>query len=67
MSVIDERYLAHRLRSTSIAGTMGGLVAAGLFAYRYFVDHRWSWDLLAVVVTIIVVKYAVFFWSAWKD
>jgi len=67
MNVVDERFLAHRLRSTSVAGTTGGLVAAGLFAYRYFVDRVWSWDLLAVVVTIIVVKYAVFFWSAWKD
>lgn len=67
MNVVDERFWAHRLRSTSVAGTAGGVVAVGLFAYRYFVDHRWSWDLLAVVVTIIVVKYAVFFWSAWKD
>jgi hypothetical protein len=67
MNVIDERFLAHRLRSTSIAGITGGFVAVGLFAYRYFVDRVWSWDLLAVAVTIIVVKYAVFFWSAWKD
>jgi hypothetical protein len=34
---IDERFLAHRRRSTSIGSVAGGLVAIGLFAYRYFV------------------------------
>jgi hypothetical protein len=56
--VIDERFLEHRRRSTSIASIIGGWVAAGLFAYRYFVDGVWSWDLLAVALTIVAVKLA---------
>ena len=30
-SLIDERFLTHRLRSTSLAGIIGGLVAIALF------------------------------------
>ena len=64
---IDERFLTHRLRSTSIAGITGGFVAIGLFAYRYYVDHFWSWDLLAVGVTIVLVKLTLMIWYRWTD
>jgi membrane protein YdbS with pleckstrin-like domain len=59
---IDERFLEHRRRSTSIASIVGGLVAVSLFAYRYFVDGVWSWDLFAVGATIIVVKLSLLTW-----
>jgi hypothetical protein len=64
---IDERFLTHRLRSTSIAGVIGGVTATGLFAWRYYVDHFWSWDLLAVALTIAVIKVAVMAWYLWTD
>ena len=51
--VVDERFLNHRLRSTSFGGMAGTVVAVGLFEYRYFHDHFWSWDLLAVAVTVV--------------
>ena len=66
-SVIDERFLNHRLRSTSIAGVIGGVTATCLFAYRYYVDHVLSWDLLAVSLTIVVVKLAVLLWYRLTD
>ena len=59
---IDERFLSHRLRSTSLGGIAGCLVAVALFEYRYFAKHLWSWDLLAVAVTMVVVKMAVMAW-----
>jgi hypothetical protein len=64
---IDERFLTHRLRSTSIAGVTGGSVAMGLFAYRYYIDHLWSWDLLAVGATIAMVKVALMIWYRLTD
>jgi hypothetical protein len=64
---IDERFLTHRLRSTSIAGVIGGMVAIGLFAYRYYHDNFWSWDLFAVGATIVVVKLAVLTWYLLTD
>ena len=65
--VIDERFLTHRLRSTSIAGVLGGVVAVALFAYRYYVDHVWSWDLLAVIITIVAAKLALMTWYFLTD
>jgi len=64
---IDERFLAHRLRSSSVAGVTGGVVAIGLFTYRFYHDDIWSWDLFAVAVTIAVVKLAVMIWYRWTD
>jgi len=60
--VIDERFLAHRLRSTSIGGLCGALVAAALLLYRYYVQHVWSWDLFAVIATIAGVKLLIMAW-----
>ena len=53
---VDERFLTHRLRSTSIAGICGALVAVLLFEYRLLIDHVRSWDLFAVGLTFVVVK-----------
>jgi hypothetical protein len=58
----DERFLTHRLRSTSIAGVAGGTLAMLLFAWHYYVDHVWSWELLAIGVTIATVKWIVMLW-----
>ena len=53
---IDERFLMHRLKSTSLAGVVGGLFASGLFVWQYFAHGVARWDLLAVAVTIALVK-----------
>ena len=64
---IDERFLVHRLKSTSLAGVMGGLVAIGLFAYRYYGQQVWSWDLFAVAATMAGVKLAAMLWFRLTD
>ena len=66
-SLIDERFLTHRRKSTGIAGIIGGVVAILLFAYRYYFDHFWSWDLFAVGVTFVAVKLALVLWFHWTD
>jgi hypothetical protein len=66
-TVIDERFLNRRLKSTSIGGIAGAVVAVGLFEYRYFVHHFWSWDLFAVALTIVGVKLAVMAWYLITD
>lgn len=60
--LVDERFLEHRRRSTSLAGIVACLVAIGLFEYRFFVNHIWSWDLLAVALTMVVVKLSLMIW-----
>jgi hypothetical protein len=65
--VIDERFLMHRLKSTSIAGVVAGTLALSLFAYRYYVNDVWRWDLLSVGLTMVAVKWALMLWLRWKD
>jgi hypothetical protein len=59
---VDERFLAHRQRSTSAAGIAGGVLALLLFAYRFYIDHIFSWDLFAVAVTVVAVKLSLMSW-----
>ncbi len=66
-SVIDERFLRHRLKSTSVAGMVGVCVAMGLFIYRDIVDHVWSWDLFAVGASMAIVKVALMLWYRRTD
>lgn len=65
--MFDERFLDHRRRATSYAGVVGGILATLLFAYRFFVQHRFSGDLLAVALTILVIKYVLLAWYAFKE
>jgi small basic protein len=65
--LVDERFLNYRLRSTSLAGIIGGVVAILLFAYRFYVNGIWSWDLLAVALTFVGVKLAVMAWFFLTD
>jgi hypothetical protein len=64
---IDERFLAHRLKSTSLAGILGALVAVGLWTYEYTVRGVWRWDLFAVVMTMVGVKVAAMVWYRLTD
>ena len=64
---IDERFLRQRLRSTSTGGLAGVTLALGLFLFRLYHDHVVSWDLFAVGMVTVVVKYAVFFWLRKND
>jgi len=59
---IDERFLTHRLWSTSIAGTAGGVLALGLFLYHELADHVWNWELLSIGITMAVVKLGLMTW-----
>jgi hypothetical protein len=59
---VDERFLTHRLRSTSIAGMAGVLTAWGIFMYRYLAQDRFSMDLFAVVAVMAVVKLLAMAW-----
>jgi hypothetical protein len=55
---IDERFLEHRLRSTSVAGMAGAFVAWAAFTWALVRHHVYRWDLLAVIATMAVVKVA---------
>lgn len=66
-TTVDERFLNHRLRSTSLAGIVGGVLASLMFAYRAYFSHVWSWDLFIVAVTIVGVKLGAMAWYFLTD
>jgi hypothetical protein len=66
-AAIDERFLQHRLRSTSVAGMAGCLVAMGLFMYHVYADGVWSWELLSVGIVMVAVKLSLLAWYRLTD
>ena len=66
-STIDERFLAHRLRSSSLAGLAAALVTAVLFFRVLVALDRIRWDLFAILATAAVVKLAVLAWYRFTD
>lgn len=66
-TVVDERFLTYRLRSSSVSGIVGALVAIGLFEYKLFMRHIWSWELLSVVGAMVVVKLSMMAWFLIRD
>jgi len=59
---VDERFLDHRRRSSSIAGFSVLILAACIFEYRLLFEHMISWDMGAIVLTFAVVKMSLFTW-----
>ena len=59
---VDERFLRHRQRSTSLAGIAGGVLSAVLLEYHFLVDKVWRWDLFAVAMTFVGVKIGLMVW-----
>jgi hypothetical protein len=46
---------------------IAAVTALLIFEYRFYHDHFWSWDLLAVGVTFVVVKVTALVWYRLKD
>ncbi len=64
---IDERFLTHRLRSTSLAGMAGVLFAFGLFLWDLLANHHIRWDLFALITVMAVVKMSAMVWYRMHD
>ena len=64
---IDERFLEHRRRSSSIAGFATIIMAACVFEYRIFVNHVIDWEMGAVVLAFALVKTSMFIWYRFSD
>ncbi len=65
--LVDERFLEHRRRSTSVAGMLSAGLALVLFLYHDLVDGELRWELFAVGATFVVIKLAVLLWLRVKD
>ena len=59
LGTLDERFFLHRLRSTSIGGMAGVVLAAAFFFYQLFGKGVIRWDFFAIVATAALVKIGV--------
>jgi hypothetical protein len=64
---VDERFLDHRRRSTSLGGITAAVLALGLFEYHLIRQHVFRWELLAVGLTMVVVKLTAMAWYHFTD
>jgi len=64
---VDERFLEHRRRASSVAGITTAVLATVVFEYRLLRYGTFSWDLAAVVVAFAVLKMSLFFWYRFRD
>lgn len=64
---VDERFLEHRRRSSSVAAIVGVCVAAGICEYKLIWQHVISWDLFAVVFVMAATKMGMFAWYRVND
>ena len=64
---IDERFLTHRLKSTSVAGISSTILALLLFMHHFYIRHIWSWDLAAVAITNVAVKMSLMVWYRFHE
>jgi hypothetical protein len=65
--IVDERFLMHRQRSTSIAGMCTAALALCLFLYRHYTTGVWNLDLLVVGAGFAVIKLGLMTWYAFTD
>jgi hypothetical protein len=64
---VDERFLEHRRRSSSIAGFATLFLALGVFEYRIFFNHVIDWEMGTVMLAFAVVKISMFIWYRFND
>lgn len=64
---VDERFLDHRRRASSVAGIVTAVLACVVFEYRLLRYSVFSWDLAAVVLVFVVLKMSLFFWYRFRD
>ncbi|HEY1501832.1 MAG TPA: hypothetical protein VGF88_19820 [Acidobacteriaceae bacterium] len=64
---IDERFLDHRRRSTSLGGIAGAVLALALFEYHLIREHIYRWELFAVGAIMVIVKLSAMAWYHFTD
>lgn len=67
MDALDERFIAHRHRSSRFALGVGVVVLAVWFNYELIAHRRIEMDLLVTLAAIAVTKVASMLWLAWTD
>jgi hypothetical protein len=64
---VDERFLEHRRRASSVAGIITSVLAGVVFEYRLIRYGVIDFELAAVAVIFVVIKMGLFLWYRFRD
>ena len=64
---VDERFLDHRRRSSTLATIVGAVASGGLFEYHLIRQHRYDWEMAAVLLAMVATKLAAMTWYRFTD
>jgi hypothetical protein len=64
---VDERFLEHRRRASSVAGIIAAVLALVAFEYRLLRYGVFDWDLAAVALVFAAIKMGLFLWYRLRD
>ena len=65
--MIDERFILHRYKSSSFAGTACALMVIGLFAWNYYARGVMRTDLLVIAAITAAIKVGFMAWYRFRD
>lgn len=65
--ILDERFIMHRYKSTSLAGTACALMVIGLFGWHYFRNGEFRTDLFVIAGVTALIKVGVLTWYRLRD
>jgi hypothetical protein len=66
-SLLDERFVLHRYKSTSHASAAAALVMGGWYLYELYVKDVIRWDFLIIMGIMALVKIAFLIWYKVRD
>jgi len=64
---VDERFLFHRYKSTSMAGVAAAFLMGGWFMYELFANDTYRWDYLVILTVMAVVKWVFMIWYRTRE
>ena len=64
---VDERFLEHRRKASSVAGIIVVVLALVMFEYRLLRYGVFDWELAAVAVVFVAIKMGLFLWYRFRD
>jgi len=65
--MIDERFLTHRLKSTSLAAVTGGVSMGFYTLYELYGNGVFRKDLLVFLSIMAVTKIGTLLWLRWRN
>ena len=54
--MVDERYLMHRLKSTSLAGVIAAVLMGVSVLYQFYTKGVLRYDLFGILIVMAIVK-----------